>query len=94
MTLAELHQWPTVRAWGTTQRTAHFLKRVDVFPVLHSNKSVCRFYAGIASIKGHPISHGDAWVAAVAMANGIPLITHNDSDFAHIPGLEILTAES
>jgi len=32
----------------------------------------------------------DAWIAATALAFGIPLATHNKNDFAHIAGLDII----
>ena len=30
-----------------------------------------------------------AIIAATAMAHGIPLVTRNDDDFKHIPGLDL-----
>ena len=31
-----------------------------------------------------------SWIAATALAFDIPLVTHNRSDFAHIPELKIV----
>jgi len=38
-----------------------------------------------------PVSVGDAWIAATALAYSIPLVTHNYSDFKNISGLQIIT---
>ena len=32
---------------------------------------------------------GDAIIAATAIASGIPLVTRNEDDFKHIPGLDL-----
>ena len=34
---------------------------------------------------------GDAIIAATAVAYGIPLLTRNEDDFKHIPGLDLRT---
>lgn len=36
------------------------------------------------------MSLADSIIAATALVNGLPLVTRNDADFAHIDGLEIL----
>ena len=48
-------------------------------------------YAGVRAIKGHPINAGDAWIAATALRHDLPLVTHNRSDFEHIPGLAVIS---
>jgi predicted nucleic acid-binding protein len=40
---------------------------------------------------GRPIERQDAWVAAVAVALNLPLVTRNASHFAHIPLPKLLT---
>ena len=39
---------------------------------------------------GLPISTENAQIAAIALTNGLPLLTRNVKDFAHIAGLELL----
>ena len=39
---------------------------------------------------GRPITTRDAQIAAIALANGIPLATRNTSDFKVIPGLVLV----
>jgi tRNA(fMet)-specific endonuclease VapC len=43
------------------------------------------------SLRGRPIGHGDAWVAAVALRHGMPLVTHNRKHFEGIPGLAVVS---
>jgi Predicted nucleic acid-binding protein, contains PIN domain len=40
---------------------------------------------------GKPIQCADAWIAATALLYGIPLITHNLSDFTGVDGLTIIS---
>ena len=40
---------------------------------------------------GRPIACGDAWIAAAAIRHSVPLLTHNVSDFAHLPGLNVIS---
>jgi predicted nucleic acid-binding protein len=42
--------------------------------------------------KGRPITFADAWIAAAALQLGVPLATHNASDYAAVENLTILTA--
>jgi hypothetical protein len=36
----------------------------------------------------------DAWIAATAVLNRVPLLTHNLKDYKDIDGLELLTPEA
>lgn len=56
-----------------------------------SDDRLCRMGARVATIEGRPISHHDARTAATALAHAVPLVTHNDRDFAGIPGLQLMT---
>ena len=50
-------------------------------------------YAGIVAARtraGQPISTEDAQIAAIALAQGLPLATRNTRDFANIEGLRTL----
>ena len=37
------------------------------------------------------LNEGDAWIAAVALRNGMPLVTHNRRHFEGIPGLTVIS---
>ena len=39
--------------------------------------------------RGLPIDANDLLIAAIAVANGLTLVTHNHSDFSRIPGLNL-----
>ena len=39
--------------------------------------------------KGRPVGDADTWIAAVAVARGATLVTHNTKHFEQIHGLEI-----
>jgi predicted nucleic acid-binding protein len=43
--------------------------------------------------QGRPIATGDAWIAATAWVQGLPLVTHNRRHFAGIEGLEVVSAQ-
>jgi tRNA(fMet)-specific endonuclease VapC len=38
---------------------------------------------------GKTIAPQDAWIAATALRHGLPLVTHNPSDFQGVAGLEV-----
>ena len=44
-------------------------------------------YAELRSIPGRPVEPGDAWIAASALRQGIPLVTHNRTHFVRRSGL-------
>lgn len=92
-TLAELEAMPLMNNWGSRrhQELRTYLKKF-VFVVV--NEDVCLRWAEIttrAKQKGRPISIGDAWIAATALAHSVPLVTHNPDDFKNVPGLSIIT---
>jgi tRNA(fMet)-specific endonuclease VapC len=39
--------------------------------------------------QGKPVGEPDVMIAAVALVHGLALVTHNTSDFQHIPGLTL-----
>lgn len=93
MTLAELEQWAAVRNWGPRRRQdlLNYLRR---YKVEHSSPELCRRWAEAsdgARRVGRPILTGDAWVAATALAYGVPLVTNNPNDYAGVPGLTVLS---
>lgn len=92
MTVAELERWTLIRSWGARRRAelATFLGDFVLYPVDHE---LCRVWARItveARTRGRPIADADAWIAATALRAGVPLLTHNHSDFADVPGLDVV----
>ena len=47
-----------------------------------------RIRAALASI-GKPIGPNDLMIAAIALANGVTLVTNNTAEFGRVPGLSI-----
>ena len=39
--------------------------------------------------QGHPIGPNDTMIAAIALANGLTLVTHDTAEFSRVPGLLI-----
>jgi predicted nucleic acid-binding protein len=93
MTLAELDYWSMTRRWGTAriQRLeAHLRDKYVVYPF---TRELCQAWAEtryIAGTHGFTVGSADAWVAATALVNNIPLITHNGNDFRGLPGLQVI----
>ncbi|MBS1790575.1 MAG: type II toxin-antitoxin system VapC family toxin [Acidobacteria bacterium] len=94
MTLAELEQWAILRKWGA-RRHAELMRFIKSrFIIIDSTAALCRQWAevrGNVTRIGRHIETADAWVAATALLYGVPLITHNATDFEHVPGINIIT---
>ncbi|MBX9585107.1 MAG: PIN domain-containing protein [Gemmataceae bacterium] len=90
-TVAELYEWADRNQWGGAKRA--FLDTViRSLLVYESDDALCRRWAEVrAARRTQPIATDDAWIAATALANGVELVTHNPADFAHIPGLTVIT---
>lgn len=92
MTVAELLEGALRAGWGT-HRLEYLAAVLAQYRVVHTTDPMCRYYAQIrAARREKPLSPQDALIAATALAEGIPLVTHNPCDFANIPGLRVLTA--
>jgi predicted nucleic acid-binding protein len=94
MTLAELRSWMRHRHWGPTrrQRLERYLQR---YQLIYANDELCEFWAQAtdsARRHGRPIGSADAWIAATALMQNVPLVTHNRSDYEGVEGLVIISA--
>lgn len=93
MTIAEMDRWSLVRQWGETRRYYYeqFMEQFIVYP---TNRNLCAIWADITEAlrrQGVVISCGDAWIAATALQQNIPLVTHNARHYSTINGLSVLT---
>jgi len=62
------------------------------YVVIPSSNAVSRKWGEVRFVRRRqPISPEDAWIAAVALQQGCPLVTHNAKDFHGIPDLAIIT---
>ncbi len=93
MTVAELFQWATVRNWGT-QRIESLERSLKNYLIIPVDIELCRIWGNLRARRqtiGRVISPQDAWIAATALRNNLPLVTNNAKDFQNIPKLQILT---
>jgi tRNA(fMet)-specific endonuclease VapC len=94
MTLAELYRWPLEAGWGENkrERLEAYVRGYVVYP---SNRALCRKWAEAADEakrNGRPIHANDAWIAATALLNNIPLVTHNRRHFEVLePELDLVS---
>jgi tRNA(fMet)-specific endonuclease VapC len=90
-TVAELLEGATRAKWGPAKQ-ARLEMTLNSYIILQSDDATCERWAEIrAARRAQPIGVADAWVAAIALAYGIELVTHNPADFRGVPGLTILT---
>jgi tRNA(fMet)-specific endonuclease VapC len=71
----------------TAARQNHFLNR---FVSLSFDDRCVDHYGSIRlylSKRGTPIGGNDLMIAAIAVANGVTLVTHNTAEFSRVPGL-------
>lgn len=89
MTIAELDRWALHHNWGKARRRSMELFLQD-FLFSFCDRSLCVKWAEAtdsARRNGRPIDTADAWIAATALLHGIPLVTHNPSDYLGVDGL-------
>ena len=92
-TVAELRFGAMVKHWGERRRT-RLEMLLSSYTVAYPNDAVCTEWAKVRTTSyqlGRPISQSDAWIAATALALGIPLVTHNRRDFDFVPELELIS---
>lgn len=95
VTVGELWQWSELRSWGSARRDELAVWLADV-AVLPSSDKVSQTWARLAAggvRRGRPRPVNDTWVAAVCVAQGLPLATRNTKDFADFAehdGLKLL----
>ena len=93
ITVGELYFGAEKASWGQKKRT-----RLETilrnFVVIPYDDEIARCYGRLLAERqraGKPIAPNDAWIAARAVRHGIPLLTHNATDFEGISGLDVIT---
>jgi tRNA(fMet)-specific endonuclease VapC len=100
ITLAELTVGPLVASGAErARRLARLQKAESDFDPLPFDADAARAFGTVASShrrRGRKTSSRayDAMIAAVALANGLPLYTCNPRDFEGIDGLEVVAVEA
>lgn len=85
-TFAELELMPLQNSWSE-KRHQKLRELLDDYVIIETDKKISLHWAKIqfeAKRNGTPVSVGDAWIAATALAYSIPLVTHNYKDFENI----------
>lgn len=93
-TRAEILSGAYLAGWGEKRLTAT-LARLDGTPTIHVDRDIVEAYARLlaeAKKAGHALGilreHvGDRWIAACAIAKGLPLLTGNRRHFTNAPRL-------
>lgn len=99
ITLAELSVGPLIASDADrAARLGHVQRAEADFEVLPFDADAARAFGHIAASmrrRGRKASAHtyDAMIAAIAMANGLPLYTCNPRDFEGIEGLEVVSVE-
>lgn len=96
MTLAELRVWPRLHNWGAA-RLESLERHLRRYTVYFPDEAMCDRWAEVSATarkRGNPIDVADAWIAATALALGVPLITNNAEHFARIENLKVLAEET
>jgi tRNA(fMet)-specific endonuclease VapC len=90
MTIAEIHEGVFRSNWGEHKKQK-LVNSLRQFVVLPFTIGVCEIWGRIrAERKQQPISVGDAWIAATAIAYELPLLTNNLKHFQDITSLNLL----
>ena len=91
--LGEL-EWGVSRSRRFEENEAALRDLLARVQVVHLDAEVARRYgrlrAHLRSI-GQLIGPNDLWIAAHALARGVPLVTHNLADFRRVPDLSVET---
>lgn len=93
MTIAELDQWANLHHWGERKR-AELEAFLRPYTVIESDRELCRQWAAIRAevqSNGYHIETADAWIAATALLYNVPLVSHNRTDFSHVPDLQLIS---
>jgi predicted nucleic acid-binding protein len=96
MSLAKLRAWALIRKWGQASRD-RLARQLGRYHVYFADNALCQRWADVTSqarALGRPIDIADAWIAATALMLGVPLVTHNPTDYAGVPGLTVLSETS
>ena len=92
--VAELWSWAEENEWGERQRAGleDFLRKFLVIPYDFELAKVWARVNALCKKKGRRLEAGDAWIVAIAVHRGIPLITHDlDQVGLAVEGLTVIS---
>ena len=93
ITIAEMYAGAFSKNWGPA-KIQDMEDSFSKYILLDHLPTIPLYYAKIFANqkrKGRIMSFTDAWIAATAMAYGIPLVSHNRKDFENIEGLTLIS---
>jgi predicted nucleic acid-binding protein len=93
MTLAEIRYGMLQAHWGAT-RVARMEAYLKQFVLYGCDSDLCTTWAQVVHSErasGRVVSAQDAWIAATAIQNGVPLVSHNRRHFAGIQNLTLIS---
>jgi tRNA(fMet)-specific endonuclease VapC len=76
---------------ATVERMRGLLQRIATLPLDEQVASHFALVRNHLRAAGTPIGYNDLWIAAHALALKLTLVTHNEREFARVPGLAIET---
>ncbi|MFH0909173.1 MAG: type II toxin-antitoxin system VapC family toxin [bacterium] len=80
----------SVLAGQDRDETASF---IDRYPVAHSDTGTVLQYADLYAVlrkRNAMIGPNDLWIAACALAHGLPVVTRNVEEFRRVPNLSVI----
>jgi predicted nucleic acid-binding protein len=93
ITLAELRlgviQAVTAEAASRRLSTYQLAQRFDALPVDESVSDAWALLVSRLRAAGHKVPINNSWIAATAIAHGIPIVTQ-DADYDAMPGVEVI----
>ena len=92
--VAEMRRGAYLAGWGAARR-GKLESFLSDYRLAFPDDTACDIWASISASArktGRNIAPQDTWIAALALSARLPLVTHNASDFRHIPMLEVVTA--
>ena len=74
---------------GSVQKVRNLLERLDVLPLSMEFSERAGENAAYLASQGESVDFRDAMIAAVAVSNGLTLVTNNKNHFSRFRGLEL-----
>jgi tRNA(fMet)-specific endonuclease VapC len=89
VTVAELWYGAAKHADPARKRAA-WMRVLAPFDVLPFDRAAAEHHAEIRyALRHNPIGERDLFIAAIAVANGLRVVTHNTREFKRVPGLVV-----
>lgn len=88
--LTEVVRAELIAGGRDTRRIAALVGAADLLPIDEDVATAWGNAARHLRATGGMVGANDLWIAAIALANGVPVLTRNSSDFSRIPGVQVV----